>query len=91
MQWYKHNWFSYCRNASSDSRKIVKWNVEDTITWLRKQGSASYEDYLVRAFVLNVLLYRTVVYKFDLPSSVQYIVGVEVVFCLIMFVFWMTF
>lgn len=36
------------RSASSDSRKIVKWNVEDTITWLRKQGSASYEDYLER-------------------------------------------
>jgi hypothetical protein len=37
------------RSASSDSRKIVKWNVEETITWLRKQVSASYEDYLVRA------------------------------------------
>ncbi|KAK3085841.1 hypothetical protein FSP39_009480 [Pinctada imbricata] len=36
------------RNASSDSRKVVKWNVEDTFTWLRKQQNASYEDYLER-------------------------------------------
>lgn len=46
---------TYFRSASSDSRKIVKWNVEDTITWLRKQVSASYEDYLVRT-VLNKIL-----------------------------------
>lgn len=77
-----------CRSASSDSRKIVKWNVEDTITWLRKQGSPSYEDYLVSASVLNVVSYLTVVHK--LTYLVVYIVGVEVVF-LIMFVFWVTF
>ena len=48
---YKAFIFLTCRSASSDSRKIVKWNVEETFTWLRKQGSASYEDYLVRAIV----------------------------------------
>ncbi|XP_021342973.1 phosphorylated CTD-interacting factor 1-like [Mizuhopecten yessoensis] len=36
------------RSASSESRKIVKWNVEDTFTWLRKQQNASYEDFLER-------------------------------------------
>ncbi|XP_036387204.1 mRNA (2'-O-methyladenosine-N(6)-)-methyltransferase [Megalops cyprinoides] len=36
------------RNASPDSRKVVKWNVEDTINWLRKDHSASKEDYMDR-------------------------------------------
>ncbi|KAL5022155.1 hypothetical protein ScPMuIL_001310 [Solemya velum] len=36
------------RSTTPDSRKIVKWNVEDTFTWLRKQQNASYEDYLER-------------------------------------------
>ncbi|KAB0337113.1 hypothetical protein E2I00_004100, partial [Balaenoptera physalus] len=33
------------RSASPDSRKVVKWNVEDTFSWLRKDHSASKEDY----------------------------------------------
>ncbi|XP_064599168.1 mRNA (2'-O-methyladenosine-N(6)-)-methyltransferase-like [Liolophura sinensis] len=37
-----------CRNTSSASRKNVKWNVEETFTWLRSRHSASYEDYLER-------------------------------------------
>nr|XP_023652355.1 phosphorylated CTD-interacting factor 1 isoform X1 [Paramormyrops kingsleyae]XP_023652356.1 phosphorylated CTD-interacting factor 1 isoform X1 [Paramormyrops kingsleyae] len=36
------------RNATPDSRKVVKWNVEDTINWLRKDHSASKEDYMDR-------------------------------------------
>nr|XP_015220584.1 PREDICTED: phosphorylated CTD-interacting factor 1 isoform X1 [Lepisosteus oculatus]XP_015220585.1 PREDICTED: phosphorylated CTD-interacting factor 1 isoform X1 [Lepisosteus oculatus] len=36
------------RNASPDSRKVVKWNVEDTFSWLRKDHSASKEDYMDR-------------------------------------------
>ncbi|ESO96929.1 hypothetical protein LOTGIDRAFT_115378 [Lottia gigantea] len=36
------------RGVASESRKIVKWNVEDTFTWLRRQQNASYEDYLER-------------------------------------------
>ncbi|XP_078473832.1 mRNA (2'-O-methyladenosine-N(6)-)-methyltransferase isoform X1 [Lampetra fluviatilis] len=36
------------RNASPDSRKIVKWNVEETFNWLRKEPSPSKEDYLDR-------------------------------------------
>uniref|UniRef100_UPI00358F9ED2 mRNA (2'-O-methyladenosine-N(6)-)-methyltransferase isoform X3 n=2 Tax=Myxine glutinosa TaxID=7769 RepID=UPI00358F9ED2 len=36
------------RNATPDSRKIVKWNVEDTFNWLRKELSATKEDYLER-------------------------------------------
>nr|XP_060627566.1 mRNA (2'-O-methyladenosine-N(6)-)-methyltransferase [Anolis sagrei ordinatus] len=29
------------RSASPDSRKVVKWNVEDTFSWLRRDHSAS--------------------------------------------------
>ncbi|XP_043946164.1 mRNA (2'-O-methyladenosine-N(6)-)-methyltransferase [Protopterus annectens] len=36
------------RNASSESRKLVKWNVEDTFSWLRKDHSATKEDYMDR-------------------------------------------
>ncbi|XP_062402264.1 mRNA (2'-O-methyladenosine-N(6)-)-methyltransferase [Sardina pilchardus] len=36
------------RNATPDSRKVVKWNVEDTMNWLRKDMSASKEDYMDR-------------------------------------------
>ncbi|XP_033009815.1 mRNA (2'-O-methyladenosine-N(6)-)-methyltransferase [Lacerta agilis] len=36
------------RSASSDSRKVVKWNVEDTFSWLRRDHSASKEDYMDR-------------------------------------------
>lgn len=44
-------WLPYApstgRSASPDSRKVVKWNVEDTFSWLRKDHSASKEDYMV--------------------------------------------
>ncbi|XP_068918856.1 mRNA (2'-O-methyladenosine-N(6)-)-methyltransferase isoform X2 [Petaurus breviceps papuanus] len=36
------------RSASPDSRKVVKWNVEDTFSWLRKDHSASKDDYMDR-------------------------------------------
>ncbi|XP_077192254.1 LOW QUALITY PROTEIN: mRNA (2'-O-methyladenosine-N(6)-)-methyltransferase [Paroedura picta] len=36
------------RSASPDSRKMVKWNVEDTFSWLRRDHSASKEDYMDR-------------------------------------------
>lgn len=36
------------RNASGESRKIVKWNVEDTFQWIRKTLNASFEDYQER-------------------------------------------
>lgn len=36
------------RNASPESRKIVKWNVEDAFQWLRKTLNATYDDYLER-------------------------------------------
>lgn len=38
----------FCRTASSESRKIVKWNVEDTFNWVKKMMNATYEDYLER-------------------------------------------
>ncbi|XP_069740810.1 mRNA (2'-O-methyladenosine-N(6)-)-methyltransferase isoform X3 [Narcine bancroftii] len=36
------------RNATPDIRKTVKWNVEDTFNWLRKEPSATKEDYMER-------------------------------------------
>ena len=36
------------RNTSSESRKIVKWNVEDAFQWIRKTLNATFEDYLER-------------------------------------------
>lgn len=33
------------RPASSESKKIVKWNAEETFEWLRKTVGASYEDF----------------------------------------------
>ncbi|XP_029652931.1 mRNA (2'-O-methyladenosine-N(6)-)-methyltransferase [Octopus sinensis] len=36
------------RGTSSESRKVVKWNVEDMIAWLRKPHSSTFEDYLER-------------------------------------------
>ncbi|KAM8946229.1 LOW QUALITY PROTEIN: mRNA (2'-O-methyladenosine-N(6)-)-methyltransferase [Pelodytes ibericus] len=36
------------RSASSDSRKLIKWNVEDTFSWLRRDHLATKEDYMDR-------------------------------------------
>ncbi|XP_039281178.1 mRNA (2'-O-methyladenosine-N(6)-)-methyltransferase-like, partial [Nilaparvata lugens] len=33
------------RNATSESRKIVKWNAEETFQWLRKTIGATYDDF----------------------------------------------
>ncbi|XP_038111047.1 mRNA (2'-O-methyladenosine-N(6)-)-methyltransferase [Culex quinquefasciatus] len=33
------------RSASVESKKIVKWNAEETYEWLRKTVGASYEDF----------------------------------------------
>jgi len=36
------------RGTSSEGRKVVKWNVEDTVQWLRRTVGASYEDFQER-------------------------------------------
>ncbi|KAF2351293.1 WW domain [Trinorchestia longiramus] len=36
------------RTASQESRKIVKWNVEDTFQWLRRTVGATFDDYMER-------------------------------------------
>lgn len=36
------------RGTSSEGRKIVKWNVEETTLWLRRTVGASYEDFQER-------------------------------------------
>ncbi|XP_063236238.1 mRNA (2'-O-methyladenosine-N(6)-)-methyltransferase isoform X2 [Bacillus rossius redtenbacheri] len=33
------------RNASPESRKVVKWNVEDTFQWLRRTMGSTYDDF----------------------------------------------
>lgn len=33
------------RNAEGESRKIVKWNVDETFQWLRRTVGATYDDY----------------------------------------------
>ncbi|KAG0711845.1 Phosphorylated CTD-interacting factor 1 [Chionoecetes opilio] len=42
------------RNASQESRKIVKWNVEDTFQWLRRTVGATFDDYMDRLAHLKV-------------------------------------
>lgn len=42
------------RNASQESRKIVKWNVEDTFQWLRRTIGATFDDYMERLAHLKV-------------------------------------
>ena len=44
-----------CRGGTPEGRKVVKWNVEDTFTWLRKQN-AVYEDYLVSRGVVKFVV-----------------------------------
>lgn len=33
------------RPAPAESKKIVKWNAEETFEWLRRTVGASYEDF----------------------------------------------
>lgn len=42
------------RNVSSESRKVVKWNCEDTFQWLRKTIGATYDDFQERLAHLKV-------------------------------------
>lgn len=42
------------RNVSSESRKVVKWNCEDTFQWLRKTVGATYDDFQERLAHLRV-------------------------------------
>jgi len=43
------------RSASSESRKIVKWNVEDTFNWLRRTVGANYDDFQERLKHIKVI------------------------------------
>ncbi|XP_025418257.1 phosphorylated CTD-interacting factor 1 isoform X2 [Sipha flava] len=36
------------RNTMQESRKVVKWNTEDTLQWLRKTVGATYSDFQER-------------------------------------------
>ena len=40
--------------STSESRKIVKWNVEDTFTWLRRTVGANYDDFQERLSHIKV-------------------------------------
>ena len=48
------NFIEQNRNVSSESRKIVKWNVEDTFQWLRRTVGATYDDFQERLGHLKV-------------------------------------
>jgi phosphorylated CTD-interacting factor 1 len=37
--------FIFRRPAPAESKKIVKWNAEETFEWLRRTVGASYEDF----------------------------------------------
>lgn len=45
--------FNY-RDVSSDSRKLVKWKVEETISWLRATVGAPYDAFQERLSHLKV-------------------------------------
>lgn len=47
--------FKY-RNASPESRKVVKWNAEETFQWLRRTVGATYDDFQERLSHLKVML-----------------------------------
>ncbi|XP_070536314.1 mRNA (2'-O-methyladenosine-N(6)-)-methyltransferase-like isoform X2 [Ptychodera flava] len=42
------------RRVSSESRKVVKWNVQDTFSWLRSQQGSTVEEYQERLAHLKV-------------------------------------
>ena len=44
------------RSKNSESRKIVKWNCDDTFAWLRRTVGASYDDFQERLSHLKVSL-----------------------------------
>ena len=44
------------RGVSPEGRKIVKWNVEDTFSWLRRTVGANYDDFQERLQHIKVML-----------------------------------
>lgn len=50
-----HQFFYFmARNASPESRKVVKWNAEETFQWLRRTVGATYDDFQERLTHLKV-------------------------------------
>ena len=45
------------RTSSPESRKLVKWNAEDALEFLRKseRGNPSFEDYIVRKKTIQLV------------------------------------
>lgn len=41
------------RNASPESRKIIKWNCEDAFGWIRRTLNATFDDYQNRLYHLR--------------------------------------
>lgn len=51
----KSVWFcGFCRGASPESRKLVKWKVEETFSWLKSTVGAPYEAFQERLAHLKV-------------------------------------
>lgn len=54
------------RDIPKESRKLIKWHVDDVMNWLRTQQSANYEDYINRLTHLT-----REVYIFEFKSMVS--------------------
>jgi len=46
--------FVFFRNTLQESRKVVKWNTDDTLQWLRRTVGATYVDFQERLNHLKV-------------------------------------
>ena len=53
------------RGVSPEGRKIVKWNVEDTFSWLRRTVGANYDDFQERLQHIKVLTFLQHILPFE--------------------------
>ena len=56
------------RGVSPEGRKIVKWNVEDTFSWLRRTVGANYDDFQERLQHIKVMLH--IKDYFEFPAQI---------------------
>ena len=52
------------RGVSPEGRKIVKWNVEDTFSWLRRTVGANYDDFQERLQHIKVTYFSNISSRF---------------------------
>ena len=68
------------RGVSPEGRKIVKWNVEDTFSWLRRTVGANYDDFQER--LQHIKVYNNI-NCFEFPAEMFFGWGIfkELVKC----------